>query len=87
MLTALEPAKHVADSAVKRPYSRLIGTDLRERFETDGYVICDVLGDDEIAAFLGVMENLLATGVQPQDNKVHNAAYQHFGDELGDFGR
>jgi ectoine hydroxylase-related dioxygenase (phytanoyl-CoA dioxygenase family) len=33
------------------------------------------------------MEDLLATDVQPQDNKVHDAAYQHFGDELSDFGR
>jgi ectoine hydroxylase-related dioxygenase (phytanoyl-CoA dioxygenase family) len=82
-----QPDKQVADSAVKRTYSRLIGTDLRERFETDGFVICDVLGDDEIATFLGVMENLLATDTQPQDNKVHDAAYQHFGDELSDFGR
>ena len=57
------------------------------RFETDGYVIYDVLGDDEIAAFLGVMEGLLATDVQPQDNTVHDAAFQHFGDELSDFGR
>ena len=33
------------------------------------------------------MEDLLATDVQPEDNTVHDAAYQHFGDELGDFGR
>jgi ectoine hydroxylase-related dioxygenase (phytanoyl-CoA dioxygenase family) len=65
---------------------RPIGTDIDARFETDGYVICDVLGDDEIATFLGVMEDLLATDVQPQDHRVHDAAYQHFGDELSDFG-
>ena len=85
-MTARHPDIQVADSAVKSTYSRPIGSDLRERFETDGYVICDVLGEDEIAAFLYVMEDLLATDVQPQDNTVHNVAYQHFGD-VHDFGR
>jgi ectoine hydroxylase-related dioxygenase (phytanoyl-CoA dioxygenase family) len=60
---------------------------LRDRFEGDGYVICDVLTEDEIARFLAVVGELLDVDVRAEDERVHSASYQHFGDELSQFGR
>ncbi len=87
VLTAPNHTNTAVTALSRKTYRCPIGTDLKARFEADGYVVCDVLGDEAIASFLAVMEDLLATDVQPEEHRVHDAAYQHFGDELSDFGR
>jgi len=56
-------------------------------YSRDGFVIREVLTPDEVAGYLEVMETLLSTSARPRQTGVHDAAYQHLGDELGEFGR
>jgi ectoine hydroxylase-related dioxygenase (phytanoyl-CoA dioxygenase family) len=59
----------------------------KEKFLAAGYVIIDVLTDQEVKAFREVMDSLLSPQVKAADPKKHSASFQHLGDEIADFGR
>src|SRR5687767_12821246 len=59
----------------------------KERFLEDGYVIIDVLTEGEIRDFRKVMDALLSPQVKATDTKKHSSSFQHFGDEISDFGK
>ena len=61
-------------------------SDLREKFETDGFVIVDVLSEEEIADFRTVMDGMLSESKKTSDTEVHSSVLQHLGDEISDFG-
>lgn len=58
-----------------------------EKFLEDGYVIIDVLTDQEVAAFREVMDALLSPQVKAGDTKKHSSSFQHLGDEIASFGQ
>jgi ectoine hydroxylase-related dioxygenase (phytanoyl-CoA dioxygenase family) len=62
-------------------------SNIKEQFLRDGYVIIDVLEASEIAAFREVMDVLLSPKVTAIENKKHSSSFQHFGDEIADFGK
>jgi ectoine hydroxylase-related dioxygenase (phytanoyl-CoA dioxygenase family) len=59
----------------------------KEKFLEDGYVIIEVLTEQEVKDFLEVMDNLLSPKVKAADTKQHSAAFQHLGDEIANFGQ
>lgn len=59
----------------------------KEKFLRDGYIIIDVLTKQEIDDFRKVMDALLSPKVKASDTQTHSASFQHFGDEIKDFGR
>ena len=58
----------------------------KEKFLRDGYVIIDVLTEQEINDFRKLMDKLLSPAVKAADRKKHSSSFQHFGDELHNFG-
>lgn len=58
---------------------------LKAQFEKDGYVIVDVLTEQEIKDFRSIMDSLLSENKKTTDKKTHNSTFQHFGDEISDF--
>jgi len=61
-------------------------TSLKDQFLREGYVIIDVLTDEEIATFRTVMDALLNPAIEPGDRASRSASFQHLGDSLSDFG-
>ena len=61
-------------------------SELRTKFEKDGYVIAQVLTDTEVNQFRTIMDGMLSEHKKTNDAKSHNASLQHLGDEIGDFG-
>ena len=59
----------------------------KEKFLEDGYVIIDVLTEQEVADFREVMDALLNPQVKAADTKKHSASFQHLGDEIANFGQ
>ncbi len=59
---------------------------LKEQFEKNGYVIVDVLSEQEIEHFRKVMDALLSESKKTSDTDVHSSVLQHLGDEISDFG-
>jgi ectoine hydroxylase-related dioxygenase (phytanoyl-CoA dioxygenase family) len=59
----------------------------KEKFLRDGFVIIDVLTEQEIADFRKLMDALLSPEVKANDTKKHSSSFQHFGDELSSFGK
>jgi len=59
----------------------------KEKFLEDGYVIIDVLTEQEVADFREVMDTLLSPKVKAADTKKHSASFQHLGDEIANFGQ
>jgi ectoine hydroxylase-related dioxygenase (phytanoyl-CoA dioxygenase family) len=59
----------------------------KEKFVRDGYIIIDVLTAQEVADFRKLMDVLLSPKVKAVGTTTHSSAYQHFGDEIGDFGK
>lgn len=59
----------------------------KEKFLEDGYVIIDVLTDQEVSEFRELMDALLSPKVKAADTKKHSSSFQHLGDEIADFGK
>lgn len=59
----------------------------KEKFLEDGFVIIDVLTEQEVAGFRELMDALLSPKVQAADTKKHSSSFQHLGDEIQDFGQ
>lgn len=59
---------------------------LREQFEKEGYVIVDILSEDEITDFRKIMDGMLSESRKTEDTATHKSSLQHLGDEISDFG-
>jgi ectoine hydroxylase-related dioxygenase (phytanoyl-CoA dioxygenase family) len=59
---------------------------LREDFERDGYVIVNVLAENEINDFRKIMDEMLSENKTTADKNEHSSSLQHLGDEISDFG-
>ncbi|MCK8494857.1 phytanoyl-CoA dioxygenase family protein [Spirosoma sp. RP8] len=59
----------------------------KEKFETDGYVIIDVLTETEIGEFRALMDALISPKVKSADTEKRSSSFQHLGDEIRDFGK
>lgn len=59
----------------------------KEKFVRDGYVIIDVLTAEEVADFRKLMDALLSPKVKASDGTKRSSSFQHFGDEIPDFGK
>ncbi|GAB3806574.1 hypothetical protein GCM10028819_42220 [Spirosoma humi] len=59
----------------------------KEKFETDGYVIIDVLTETEIGEFRALMDALISPKVKSTDTEKRSSSFQHLGDEIRDFGK
>ena len=59
----------------------------KEKFLRDGYVIIDVLTAQEVADFRKLMDALLSPKIKASNTTRHTSSYQHFGDEIQDFGK
>ncbi|HTD93866.1 MAG TPA: hypothetical protein VK644_08650, partial [Chitinophagaceae bacterium] len=59
---------------------------IKEKFLKDGFVIIDVLSDQEVNVFRVLMDSLLSPKVKAADTKKHSSSFQHLGDEIQDFG-
>lgn len=57
-----------------------------EQFNTDGYIIVDILTPAEVADYRAALNKLFDEAAQPADRDEHSASYQHFGDDLATFG-
>ncbi len=60
---------------------------LKEQFETDGFVIVDVLTPEEIDNFRELMDTLISPKIQSTDTEKRSSSFQHLGDEIKDFGK
>ena len=60
---------------------------LRAQFEKDGYVILDILSEEEIANFRRIMDGMLSENKKTEDTNTHGSSLQHLGDEISDFGK
>ncbi|MVN91803.1 phytanoyl-CoA dioxygenase family protein [Mucilaginibacter aquatilis] len=60
---------------------------LKEKFLQDGYVIIDVLTQQEIDDFREIMDALISPQVKAGNNEKKSSSFQHLGDELSDFGK
>lgn len=60
-------------------------TKLKEQFLKDGYVLVDILTEQEVADFRTIMDALLSPRKKAKDDKVHSSSFQHLGDEIADF--
>ncbi|CAN5152100.1 hypothetical protein BH23BAC1_BH23BAC1_41250 [soil metagenome] len=58
----------------------------KEKFQEDGFVIIDVLTEQEVKDFRKVMDQLLNPEVKATETKARGASFQHLGDEIADFG-
>jgi len=59
----------------------------KEQYLNDGYIILDVLTEEEIKDFREIMDSLLSPKIAATDTVKKTASYQHLGDELQDFGK
>ena len=59
---------------------------LRTQFEQQGYLIMDILSEDEIADFRKIMDGMLSETKKTEDKATHKSSLQHLGDEISDFG-
>ena len=60
---------------------------LKESFEKEGYLIVDVLTQQEIDHFRGIMDDLLSPKIEATDKRVRSSSFQHLGDEIASFGQ
>lgn len=60
-------------------------SELRNQFEKEGFVIVDILTEEEIADYRRIMDALLSEQKKAGDTEKHDSTFQHFGDELSDF--
>ena len=59
----------------------------KEQYERDGYAIIEVLTEQEIKDFREIMDSMLNPKVKAKGKTTRSAAFQHFGDEIQDFGK
>ena len=59
----------------------------KEKFLRDGFVIIDVLTQEEVADLRKLMDKLLNPEVKASGSKKRSATFQHLGDDLQDFGK
>lgn len=59
---------------------------LRAQFEKNGYVIVDILSEEEIGDFRKIMDGMLSESKKTDDTNKHQSSLQHLGDEISDFG-
>ncbi len=59
----------------------------KEKFLRDGFVIIDVLSEEEVAEFRKVMDKLLNPEVKASEGNKRGSLFQHLGDDLQDFGK
>ncbi|WP_256011081.1 phytanoyl-CoA dioxygenase family protein [Desertivirga xinjiangensis] len=59
----------------------------KEKFLEDGYVIVDVLSQQEIDDFRHLMDALISPDVKSEDTQTRSSSFQHLGDEISDFGK
>lgn len=62
-------------------------TSLKEQFLKDGYVIIDVLTEEEIQEFRTIMDKLLNPEIQASDTTAKGSSFQHLGDNIANFGQ
>lgn len=63
-----------------------MNSSLKEQFLKEGYVIVDILSDQEVKDFRAVMDALLNPDKKAEDVKEHSSSFQHLGDEIENFG-
>ena len=61
-------------------------SELKRKFERDGFIIVQVLDESEVKEFRSIMDSLLSEGKKTSDEQTHSASLQHLGDEISDFG-
>ncbi len=59
----------------------------KEKFLRDGFVIIDVLTQEEVADFRKLMDKLLNPEVKASGSQKRSSTFQHLGDNLQDFGK
>ena len=64
-----------------------MNSSLKQKFLEDGFVIVDVLTEQEVKEFRSLMDALLSPKVEAHDTKKHSSSFQHLGDEIQDFGK
>jgi len=60
---------------------------LKDQFLTEGYVIVDILTEQEVKDFRKIMDALLSPDKKAEDVKEHSSSFQHLGDEIENFGQ
>ena len=60
---------------------------MKDQFLKDGYVIVDILPDQEVKDFRVIMDTLLNPDKKAEDKKEHSSSFQHLGDEIANFGQ
>lgn len=60
---------------------------LKEKFLQDGYVIIDVLTQQEIDDFRQIMDALISPKIKAENTETKSSSFQHLGDEISDFGK
>jgi ectoine hydroxylase-related dioxygenase (phytanoyl-CoA dioxygenase family) len=59
----------------------------KDTFTTEGYVIVDVLTEQEVAEFRVLMDALISPEIRSADTEQRSSSFQHLGDEIADFGK
>lgn len=59
----------------------------KEKFEQNGYVIIDVLTNQEIIDFRELMDALISPKIKSADSAKRSSSFQHLGDEIQHFGQ
>jgi uncharacterized membrane-anchored protein len=59
----------------------------KEKFLRDGYIIIDVLTQQEIDEYRQIMDAMISPEIQSKEAGKRSASFQHLGDEISDFGK
>lgn len=60
---------------------------LKEQFLKDGYIIMDILNEQEIHHLRKIMDELLSPDSKFNDTTLMGSSFQHLGDRIPDFGK
>jgi len=60
---------------------------LKKQFIEQGYIILDVLPEEEIIHFRGIMDTLLNPEIRASNNSKRDSSFQHLGDNISEFGQ
>ena len=60
---------------------------LKKQFIEEGYIILDVLSEEEIFHFRSIMDKLLNPEIRASNNSKRGSSFQHLGDNLSEFGQ
>jgi len=64
-----------------------MSTNNKDTFNTEGYLIVDVLTEKEVADFRVLMDALISPEIRSSDKESRSSSFQHLGDEIADFGK